>query len=81
MIQSPKAAQVQRFLLSTAGAALAIASILGFTTYANYQRAKINEIRAENSKLQAFITSAESLFDSGQHFDSLVKAIAAKQDI
>jgi len=81
LIQEQKLARTQRYLLSTVGAALAIASVLGITTYANYQQAKSNEIKAENSKLQALVTSAKSLFDSGQHFDSLVKAIAAKQDL
>ena len=81
LIQEQKLARTQRSLLTTVGAALAIASILGITAYANYRQAKNNEIKAENSKLQALITSAESLFSSGQHFDSLVEAIAAKQSI
>ena len=81
LLKEQKLARTQRFLLSTVGAALAITSILGVVAYRNYQQAKSSEFRAEESKLLAHVTSAESLFDSKQHFSSLIEAIKAKQDI
>ncbi|MDJ0596696.1 MAG: AAA-like domain-containing protein [Pleurocapsa sp. MO_226.B13] len=81
LIQEQKLAKTQGFLLSTVGAALFMTSILSLTAYSNYQQARNNEIQAENSKLEARIVSAESLFDSEQRFASLVQAIEAKQDI
>ena len=81
LIQEQKLAKTQRFLLSTVGAACFVTSILGITAYSNYQQAKTNEIDAENNKLQARITSAESLFDSERRFASLVEAIRAEKDI
>ena len=79
LLQEQKLAKTQRFLLSAVGAGLAIASILSLTAYRNYWRAKENEVRAQTSKLEAQIVSAESLFNSEQRFDSLVEAIKAKQ--
>ena len=81
LINEQKLAKSQRFLLSTIGAALVITSTLGIFAYQNYKQAKRNEIRAEKSKLLAHITSAESLFNSGQRFSSLVEALKAKQDL
>ncbi|MEL7007065.1 MAG: AAA-like domain-containing protein [Cyanobacteria bacterium J06588_4] len=80
LLNEQKLAKTQRFLLSTVGAALAIASILGITAYQNYERARRNEIRAQQSKQEAHITSAESLFNSNQWFDSLIEALKAKQN-
>lgn len=79
LIQEQKLAKTQRFLLSTVGAGLAMTSILSFTAYRNYKQAKQNQIHAETSQLEARITSAESLFNSEQRFDSLVEAIKAKK--
>ena len=81
LFQERKLAKVQRFYLGTVGAALAITSALGVTAYRNYQQAKTNEIKAEENQLEAYITSAESLFRSEQRFSSLVEALKAQQDI
>ena len=81
LVQEQKLAKTQRFFLATVGAALAMTSILGITAYRNYQQAKSNEIKAENSKLAALVTSAESLYNSERRFASLVEAIKAKQDL
>ncbi len=81
LVQEQKLAKTQRFFLSTVGAALAITSILSIVAYLNYQQAKSNEVQAVKNKLLAHVTSAESLFNSQQHFASLVEAIKAKQDI
>ena len=81
LLQEQKLARTQRFFLSTVGVALAITSILSIIAYRNYQQAISSEFRAENNKLLAHITSAESLFDSEQHFSSLIEAIKAKQDV
>ncbi|MEO1672743.1 MAG: AAA-like domain-containing protein, partial [Cyanobacteria bacterium J06631_2] len=80
LINEQKLAKTQRFLLSTVGAALALSSILGITAYRNYERAKSNKIRAVQSKQEAYITSAESLFNSDQRFSSLIEALKAKRD-
>ena len=81
LIQEQKLAKTQRFLLSTVGAALAATAVLGLFAYSNYQQAKKNEVDAENNKLKALITSAESLFDSEQRFASLIEAVKAEQEI
>lgn len=81
LIQEQKLARTQRFFLSTVGAALFITSILSIAAYRNYQQAKSNEIRAQKNKLAAHVTSAESLFNSEQRFESLVEALKAKQDL
>ena len=79
LIQEQKLAKIQRFFLTTVGAALAMTAILGITAYRNYRQAKINEIAAEKNQSIAHITSAESLFNSQQVFASLVEALRAKQ--
>jgi WD40 repeat protein len=81
LVQEQKLAKTQRFFLSTVGAALIITSILSIVAYRNYQQAKSNEVRAVKNKLVAHVTSAESLFNSQQHFASLIEAIKAKQDV
>lgn len=79
LLNEQKLAKSQRFLLSTIGTALAVTSVLGIVAYRNYQQAKNNEIRAEQSKQEAHVTSAESLFNSDQRFASLIEALKAKQ--
>ena len=79
LIQEQKLAKVQRFFLSTVGAALAMTSILGILAYRNYRQARISSIVAEKNQSIAHITSAESLFNSQQVFASLVEALRAKQ--
>ena len=79
LIQEQKLAKVQRFFLTTVGAALAMTSILSIFAYRNYRQARINEIAAEKNHSIAHITSAESLFNSQQVFASLVEALIAKK--
>lgn len=79
LVQEQQLAKVQRFFLSTVGAALAITSILGIAAYRNYRQARINALRAEKNQAIAHISSAESLFDSHQVFASLIEALRAKE--
>ena len=80
LVQEQKLAQIQRFFLGSVGAALTVASVLGITTYRNYEQAQKNEAIAEKNELEAHVISAKSLFDSEQYFDSLIHAIKAKED-
>ena len=81
LFQEQKLAKTQRFLLGTVGTALAIVSWLSIAAYQNYQLAKNSEFRAKKNKLLAPIVAAESLFNSQQHFSSLLEALKAKQDL
>ncbi len=81
LIQEQKLAKIQRFLLGTVGAAFVITSVSSIIAYHNYEQAKSNEIRAEKNSLTAHIVSAKSLFDSKQHFASLIHAIKAKEEM
>lgn len=81
LIQEQKLAKIQRFFLTTVGAALFVTSILSITAYRNYQQATSNAIKAERNQLLANTTSSESLFNSQQVFASLIEALKAKQNI
>ncbi len=81
LVQEQKLAKIQRFLLGTVGVAFALTSLSSIAAYSNYQQAKNNQIRAEKNSLTAHVVSAESLFDSEQHFASLIHAIEAKEEM
>ena len=80
LIQEQKLARLQQFLLTTVGTALAVTVGLGAIAYFNYRQASVSEVAAKTNHIEANITSAESLFDSHRHFESLIHAIEAKKE-
>ena len=72
LFQEQKLAKTQRFLLGTIGTALVVTSFMALVVWDRFNQAKISEVRALNS-------FSQSLFVSGDRFESLLKAIEATE--
>jgi WD40 repeat protein len=70
--QEQKTIRLQRYLLATAGLALAITTGLGLVAYGQYRAAQLREI-------QALTRSSEALLASNHGFEALIEALQARQ--
>jgi WD40 repeat protein len=71
LIQERHSARIQQFLLILVSIALIVAVGLGLTSFSEYQKAALSEVRA-------IATSSEALFASERRLDALVAAIKAR---
>jgi WD40 repeat protein len=74
LLQTQKAARLERLLLVTVSSALIVVSSLGVATFFQYRQAWLREI-------EATATSSQALFASNQGLDALISAIAAQQKL
>jgi signal transduction histidine kinase len=72
LLQEKQSAKRQRFLLSLLSVGFVISLLLGLTTFLQYRKAALNEVKA-------IATSSEAFFASHRSLDALVSAIKARQ--
>lgn len=76
-----KSAKRQQWLLAVVSIGLAVTSLLGGTTFLQYQRAAESQRQAEKREVEAIVSSAEALLASNQSLDATIEAIRAMRQL
>ncbi|MEM9003110.1 MAG: AAA-like domain-containing protein [Cyanobacteria bacterium P01_F01_bin.86] len=81
LVAETASARRKRWLLTVASVGFLVASILGLTTFFQYQQAVENQRQAKLREIEAIATSSEALFASNQTLDATIKAIQVMRQL